>query len=45
MVQAAVVGLITGVFTAGTVWGILKTEISYMRRDIDRVHQHLGWGK
>lgn len=38
-IQSAVVGLITGIFSAGAVWGVLKTELRFMRRDLDEVRQ------
>lgn len=37
IIQSAIVGIITGCFSAGAVWGVLKTEMHYMRRDIDEV--------
>lgn len=41
LVQSAVVGLITGVFSAGAVWGVLKTELRFLRRDVDEVRRHV----
>lgn len=41
--QAVVVGVITGLFSAGAVWGVLKTELKFMRRDLDEVRDYL-WG-
>lgn len=43
IVQSVIIGIITGAFSGGAVWGVLKTELRYLRRDIDRVHKHLGW--
>lgn len=43
LVQSVVVGVITGIFSAGAVWGVLKTELRYLRRDVDEVREHL-WG-
>lgn len=43
ILQSVVVGLITGCFSAGAVWGVLKTEMRWMRRDLDEVRTHL-WG-
>lgn len=43
LVQSVVVGVITGCFSAGAVWGVLKTELSYLRRDVDGIRRHLGW--
>lgn len=37
--QSAVVGLITGAFSAGAVWGVLKTELKWIRRDLDELRQ------
>lgn len=41
VVQSVVVGIITGLFTAGTVWGVLKTEMRWMRRDLDEVRERV----
>lgn len=41
LLQAIIVGVITGLFSAGAVWGVLKTEIRWMRRDLDEVREHL----
>ena len=35
--QAIIIGVISGAFSAGTIWGILKTEMRFMRRDLDEV--------
>lgn len=43
--QSVVVGIITGAFSAGAVWGILKTELTWLRRDVDDVRRHLGLTK
>lgn len=43
LLQSIVVGVITGIFSAGAVWGVLKTEMRWMRRDLDEVRQFL-WG-
>jgi len=34
-------GIISGLFTAGVVWGVLKTEMKYLRRDVDHAHKRL----
>ena len=34
-------GVISGLFTAGVVWGVLKTELKYLRRDVDHAHRRL----
>lgn len=39
--QSIITGLITGAFTAGTVWGVLKTEMRWMRRDLDEVRRRI----
>lgn len=39
LMQSAVVGLITGAFSAGAVWGVLKTELKWIRRDLDELRQ------
>lgn len=42
-IQSAIGGIITGVFSAGAVWGVLRTELRYLRRDVDGIRKHLGW--
>lgn len=37
LLRAIIVGLITGLFTAGTVWGVLRTEMRFLRRDVDEL--------
>lgn len=44
LLQSIIVGVITGAFSGGAVWGVLKTEMRWMRRDIDEVREHI-WGK
>lgn len=39
--QSALIGGIAGVFSAGTVWGMLRTELKYLRRDVDHAHKRL----
>lgn len=41
LAQSVVVGIITGCFSAGAVWGVLKTELRFMRRDVDEIRNHL----
>lgn len=36
VLQAIIIGFITGLFSAGAVWGVLKTELHFMRRDLDQ---------
>lgn len=43
LLKSAVLGIITGVFSAGAVWGVLKTELRWLRRDVDAIRKHLGW--
>lgn len=33
--------IITAVFSAGAVWGVLKVELHYLRRDVDAAHARL----
>jgi hypothetical protein len=35
ILNSVVSGLITGAFSAGAVYGVLKTEMKWMRRDLD----------
>ena len=41
IVQAIIIGLITGLFSAGAIWGVLKTELKFMRRDLDEVRRYV----
>lgn len=41
LIQSIVVGVITGMFSAGAVWGVLKTELKYLRRDVDHAHKRI----
>lgn len=41
VLQSVIVGIITGVFSAGAVWGVLKTELRFLRRDVDEIRGHL----
>lgn len=34
-------GIISGVFAGGTVYGMLKTELKYLRRDVDEIRVHV----
>lgn len=43
IVKSMIVGVITGAFSGGTMWGIFKIEIKFLRRDIDEVRHYL-WG-
>lgn len=33
--------LMGAIFSAGAVWGVVKIELHYMRRDIDAAHARL----
>lgn len=33
--------LLTAIFSAGAVWGVVKVELHYLRRDIDAAHSRL----
>jgi hypothetical protein len=33
--------ILTAVFSAGAVWGVVKVELHYLRRDIDAAHARL----
>lgn len=41
ILQSVIIGLITGMFSAGAVWGVLKTELHFMRRDLDKAMHDL----
>lgn len=41
VVKGIIIGVITGAFSAGTIWGILKTELRWHRQDINRILKHL----
>lgn len=41
LLQSIVTGLITGAFSAGTIWGVLSTKITFMQREIDAAHVRL----
>lgn len=45
IIQSVVVGVITGMFSAGAVWGVLKTEMRWLRRDVDEIRGHLFGAK
>lgn len=33
--------VITAVFSAGSVWGVVRIELRYLRRDVDRAHDRI----
>lgn len=41
IIESAMGGIITGVFSAGAVWGVLKTEMRWLRRDLDEVRKRV----
>lgn len=41
IVQAIIIGLITGLFSAGAIWGVIKTELKFIRRDLDEVRRYV----
>lgn len=43
VVKSAIIGIITGIFSGGAIFGILKIELKFLRRDIDEVRAYL-WG-
>lgn len=42
LLQGAIVGIITGLFSAGTIYGVFKTHLFFIRRDLDEV-RHFIW--
>ena len=43
LLNTAVQGVIIGAFSGGAVWGVLKMEMKFLRRDLDEVRIYL-WG-
>lgn len=43
LLNTALQGVIIGAFTGGAVWGVLKMEMKFLRRDLDEVRVYL-WG-
>ena len=41
IVSAVIIGVITGSFSAGTIYGIFKIELRNLRRDVGKVLHHL----
>jgi len=41
LLNSVIIGCITGIFSAGAVWGVLKTELRFMRRDLDEVRRYI----
>jgi len=42
LLNPVIIGIITGIFSGGAVWGVLKTELKFMRRDLDEVRRRVG---
>lgn len=45
LMQAALTGIVAGAFSAGTVFGILKVELKFIRRDLDEVRSAVFSGR
>jgi hypothetical protein len=41
ILDSIIIGIITGAFSAGTTYGVLRSELKFMRRDIDEVRHYL----
>lgn len=41
IVKSVIVGVITGTFSGGAIFGILKIELKFLRRDVDEVRNYL----
>lgn len=41
LIKSIVIGVITGAFSAGAIWGVLKTHIFFLRRDVDLAHTRI----
>lgn len=41
IVQAVIIGFITGIFTSGTMLIVLKVEMKFLRRDVDHAHKRM----
>jgi hypothetical protein len=41
LLQAAMAGAVSGLFSAGTIWGVLKTKIAYLERDVLLAHTRI----
>lgn len=39
--KSAITGLITGAFSAGSIWGIMSTRMAFLQRDIEHAHARL----
>lgn len=39
--HAIIIGIITGAFSSGTIYGVLRSELRFMRRDLDEVRYYL----
>lgn len=41
LIDSIIIGVITGAFSAGTTYGILRMELKFLRRDINEVRNYL----
>lgn len=39
LLKSVIVGAVAGTFSAGVVWGVLKTELRFLRRDVDEIRR------
>lgn len=39
--NAIITGVITGLFSAGAVWGVIRTEMRFLRRDVDDLRNYI----
>lgn len=40
--QAVMTGLITGAFSAGSIWGVLSSKLQILQKEIDRTHERIN---
>lgn len=41
LIQSVVIGIITGAFSAGTIWGVLSTRMAFLQRDVIAAHSRI----
>jgi hypothetical protein len=41
LLKSIITGMITGAFSAGSIWGIMSTRLAFLQRDIERAHMRL----
>jgi len=39
--QSIIIGIITGMFSAGSIWGILTTKITHLEQDVQNAHKRI----